>query len=159
MTVKEFLEAWDPEGLIDAEITWDMSIADELREAARLVEGAEELGENVSYEDAAEYIELLHEQRIDEYIAERTENDALDEYIAENDKIHVAVPYNKLESEVEHAISLAYHDRGGNSWETILRGLVLSAATAAWAGAAPSALSPYRVTSRRLGAEEPRGAS
>ena len=139
MTVQEFIEAWDPQGEIDKAITWDMSVADEVREADEIVESSDLLlkssegfDEGVSYEDAAEYIEHLREQRTDEFVQE-VEDDARENiYTVENDKIRVEVPYVALESEVDHAISLAYHDRGGNSWETILRGLVLSAATRAW---------------------------
>lgn len=148
MTVQEFIAAWDPRGEINEAISWDMSIEDAGREAALLVEGAGELGENVSYEEAFEYVEALREQRIDEYIAARSEGEALDIYVVENNKIRVEVPYLALESEVEHAISLAYHDRGGNSWETILRGLILSAGTKAWADAHPCISPRCRATPR-----------
>lgn len=135
MTVQEFIEKWDPQGAIDESVTWDMSIADKALEAERLVEGAEELGCKISYEDASAYIEGVRERLIDAFV-EDTEDDARkNTYVAENDNFRVEVPYVDLESEVEHAISIAYHDRAGNSWETILRGLVLSRATKAWEAA------------------------
>lgn len=135
MTVQEFIEKWDPQGAIDESVTWDMSIADKALEAERLVEGAEELGCKISYEDASAYIEGVRERLIDAFV-EDTEDDARkNTYVVENDKIRVEVPWVDLESEVEHAISIAYHDRAGNSWEAILRGLVLSRATKAWEAA------------------------
>lgn len=146
MTVQDFIDAWDPQREIDKAITWDISDEDLVQEASLIVSGAADLGETVSYDDAAAYIEGVKDRLLDEFI-QGTEEAAKDNiYVARNAKIRVEVPYIELGGEVDRAISIAYHDRGGNSWETILRGLVLSTATAAWADSEPCGSLRHRVT-------------